>query len=73
MTALSLSDLGDVLLKLTSAISCCRVMANSMESEEDTSALYFLASGLDKIHDDIGAFYDATSDAARSTGPCAVS
>ncbi len=73
MTTPSLSNLENALIKLTSAISCCRLMARSMEQEEDTSALYFLASGLDKIHDDIDAFYDAAHEAARSMGPRAVS
>ncbi len=72
MTTPSLSNLENALIKLTSAISCCRLMARSMEQEEDTSALYFLASGLDKIHDDVNEIYDATFEAAKVNGPRAV-
>ena len=73
MTAPSLGDLETIMLCLVNAASCCRLMARSMEQEEDTSALYFLASGLDKIHDDVSKFHDATFEAARSNGPRAVS
>ena len=73
MTTPSLSNLENALIKLTSAISYSGFFSKKMEQEEDTSALYFLASGLDKIHDDIDAFYDAAHEAARSMGPRAVS
>ena len=65
---MSAPDLDDLLLRLANAAACCRLMARSMEQEEDNAALYFLAFGLDQIRDDASELFDA----AKANGPVAV-